>query len=241
MIDLTQYPTKFLRNLLPQLKEELKRRGVRESAKKRLGFINNITINQYDDGDKLNKEISRFNRQSFRSVPYMEEKIQHRLKYVKDLSLQDWSSLFLSYENESKDFYVYAHVDPQARVIVVNKPLGNLGGTPFYIGKGKGNRAWDLKRNQGHGKAIKKVLDAGFPKESIVKIIKDGISEREAMELESKLIYFFSTLYENPKGGCLYNLDLSKRPDFIGEMQKYSKSIGSQSYSKSIDKSKKAQ
>ena len=44
------------------------------------------------------------------------------------------------------------------------------------------------------------------------------------MELESKLIYFFGTVYERDKGSCLYNLDTSVRPEFAGEMQRLEKS-----------------
>jgi hypothetical protein len=40
------------------------------------------------------------------------------------------------------------------------------------------------------------------------------------MELEAKLIYFFGTIYEKNRKGLLLNLDLSKRPDFVGIMHR---------------------
>ena len=41
------------------------------------------------------------------------------------------------------------------------------------------------------------------------------------MEIESKLIYFFGTIYEGGRKGTLLNLDLSKRPNFIGAMHHF--------------------
>jgi hypothetical protein len=56
-------------------------------------------------------------------------------------------------------------------------------GTVFYIGKGKGNRAHSSKNRNTHWKRIV-AKDGGFDSE----IVKDGLSEDEAFNLEVKLI-----------------------------------------------------
>lgn len=69
---------------------------------------------------------------------------------------------------EDRNYYVYAHYR-----------LDNF--TPFYIGKGKGDRAYELKRNKHHDSITEKYG-------SIVAIIKDGLTEEEAFELERDMI-----------------------------------------------------
>jgi hypothetical protein len=58
---------------------------------------------------------------------------------------------------------------------------------PFYVGKGKGNRAYVMKCRNKHHKAIQeKVLREGFAIE--VKIVESGLSEEEAFQLECSRI-----------------------------------------------------
>jgi len=141
------------------------------------------------------------------------------LRYLPSLISQDWSQIYGPRIGE-RIFYVYAHVDPSKAVVVLPKKHGgSLGGTPFYIGKGCGDRAFNLKRNQGHGKKISQVIADGFEAIQIVKILFEGLTESEAFEIESKLIFFFGTVYEKSrKFGCLYNLDLPPTPIFVGDM-----------------------
>jgi hypothetical protein len=64
------------------------------------------------------------------------------------------------------NFYVYAYLRED--------------GTPYYIGKGKGNRAWSKKHN------------VHLPtNQSHILIIKENLSEQEAFEREIKLIKFY--------------------------------------------------
>ena len=67
--------------------------------------------------------------------------------------------------NESRKFYIYEHIR-----------LDN--NTCFYVGKGTGNRAYDLDRSNFHNGVCK---EYGCR----VKIIKDGLTEEEAFELET--------------------------------------------------------
>lgn len=77
-----------------------------------------------------------------------------------------------------KIFYVYEHWRLDKNVC-------------FYVGKGKGKRAWDLKnmRNQHHRNITQKLMDNGFIVH--VKIVADCLSEKESFELEKKVIAFY--------------------------------------------------
>lgn len=69
---------------------------------------------------------------------------------------------------EDRSYYIYEHIR-----------LDNF--TPFYIGKGKGDRAYKLERNEHHDRISEKY---GF----VVVIIKDGLTEEEAFKLERDTI-----------------------------------------------------
>ena len=73
---------------------------------------------------------------------------------------------------------------------------------PFYVGKGVGDRAYDLNRNETHRKVRQKLQQ--FGQEVSVKILKSGLTEMEALILESKLIDMFGLI---ASGGKLVNLD----------------------------------
>jgi hypothetical protein len=109
--------------------------------------------------------------------------------------------------DNTTDYYVYAHCEP--RKIAIGKDgvstwIGTFGLDllPFYIGKGRGNRAYELDRNETHRK-VRQRLKA-FGKDAEVRIIKSGLTELEALCFESKLIDIFGLM---GKGGKLVNLD----------------------------------
>ena len=79
--------------------------------------------------------------------------------------------------NENREFYVYEHIR-----------LDNM--TCFYVGKGKGERAYDLERNDHHNNISNRHGHA-------VLIIKDNLTEEEAFELERDTIedYVFNLGY----------------------------------------------
>lgn len=141
------------------------------------------------------------------------DKVGNRRKetiYLEGLLKERWDHLF----DGSKDrkFYVYAHVVPSNKKIVFDCSINmHFPGVPFYIGKGTGDRAYDLKRNQGHGATLQELLKMGKVGSDIVYIIAENLTEPEALALESKLIYFFGTKYEKDRDGILVNLDIPKR------------------------------
>ena len=80
-------------------------------------------------------------------------------------------------ENENREFYVYEHIR-----------LDNM--TCFYVGKGKGERAYDLERNDFHDNISNSYGH-------VVVIVKDNLTEEEAFELEKNTIedYIFTFGY----------------------------------------------
>jgi hypothetical protein len=182
-----------------------------------------LTVCDFSDDRKLNEAIRAFNISKPLEVPSISTSNPDNTKrYLDDLIMQDWSSVYQK-STDFGDFYVYAHLDPRERAFVAENLHGGVWiGRPFYIGKGCKNRAWDLKRNQGHGLTIRQITNAGFDDKSIVKIVYEGLSEEKAFELESKLIYFFGLTYDRDRQeGWLLNLDVPRLPKFDGYMIKY--------------------
>jgi hypothetical protein len=146
---------------------------------------------------------------------------RERLRYLPCVLAQNWESVFPYGDNSVRQFYVYAHVDPREASTALPSLTTILTGGPFYIGKGSKNRAWDLKRNQGHGKYIAHIRAAGFPDSSMVNIIENNLTEREALVFEAKLIYILGSIYDERVKGCLVNLADHVRPLFKESMTKF--------------------
>ena len=104
-------------------------------------------------------------------------------------------------------YYVYAHCEPK-KIAIGKDGVTTWAATlgldliPFYIGKGVGSRAYDLNRNETHRKVRQRLKE--FSNDVQVRIIKDGLTELEALCLESKFIDIFGLM---GKGGRLVNLD----------------------------------
>lgn len=138
---------------------------------------------------------------------------------------QDWSDLFTGSYDETPDYYVYAHVDPRKK----NHLFGRFSGfgLPFYIGKGKASRYMCRRRSKPHLAQITELESIGYDLGQIAKIYKGGLTEKEALELESKLINFFGCRSEMPKlkhayingrkCGTLINTDTGIRPQWIDD------------------------
>ena len=99
--------------------------------------------------------------------------------------------------NENREFYVYEHIR-----------LDNM--TCFYVGKGKGERAYDLARNDHHDNISNMHGHA-------VVIIADNLTEEEAFDLERDIIedYVFNLGYGiNIKGYDDYDHELPYLTNF---------------------------
>lgn len=189
-----QLPTEVLLLMREQLRKELTRRG----------HGNNLEdLQQLQVGGRV------FRRGA---IQPQEKAYKDRFQELDALVAEDWSELFPEGSLDRR-FYVYAHVDPRKKHI---RKAGEfqlfMKGIPFYIGKGTGRRGWQLNRNEGHGVQLRKLKEAGIADSEVVEIIRDGLTEREALELESKLIFFFGTKFETDRKGILVNLDFPARP-----------------------------
>lgn len=76
------------------------------------------------------------------------------------------------------EYYVYEHYRPDT-------------GTCFYVGKGKGKRAWDMKhmRNRHHMAIVSKLTSMGFSVD--VRIISRDMTSETALALEIERIAFY--------------------------------------------------
>ncbi|QGT52238.1 homing endonuclease [Vibrio phage MZH0603] len=148
-----------------------------------------------------------------------------------DFLEEDWSYLFDGAYDEAEDYYVYYHTDcrkPNMRFRKGDKSV-TFTGRPFYIGKGKGQRYKSKNRSRSHLSIINNITSTGMDDDSIYHIYQSGLNEKQALELEAKLITFFgcsSELCRNRahfhgmKGGLLINNDPAKRPDDVTRMMK---------------------
>ena len=89
----------------------------------------------------------------------------------KELEERELKELELMNENENREFYVYVHIR-----------LDN--NTVFYVGKGTGNRAYDLDRSDFHN-SVRDEYDCK------VVIIKDKLTESQAFRLEKRMIEYY--------------------------------------------------
>ncbi|MGA3082592.1 MAG: GIY-YIG nuclease family protein [Terracidiphilus sp.] len=94
--------------------------------------------------------------------------------------------------SEARSYYVYALKDPRSNP-----------SRPFYIGKGTGVRAWEHQINidgTRKGKRIQEIVDAD--QKPVVTKLVEGLTENEALLIESELIAAFGT---ESQGGLLTN------------------------------------
>jgi hypothetical protein len=152
---------------------------------------------------------------------------------LSSLVLEDWSYLFGKYDNEEKTFCVYMHGDPK-KALRYYKHFGiHSFLKPFYVGMGNKERPYNFLRGRVHSAKLKEMLDLGYLKEQIVCILADNLTEREARELESKMIVFFGIKLAGRMQGignhisgvlpCLLNNQYEPVPDEWSHFAAYTK------------------
>ena len=99
------------------------------------------------------------------------ENNEKELEEIKAIEERELKELELMNENENREFYVYLHIR-----------LDNM--TPFYVGKGKRDRAYNLDRGNFHNC----IRDEYGCK---VVIIKDKLTESQAFRLEKRMIEYY--------------------------------------------------
>jgi hypothetical protein len=141
------------------------------------------------------------------------EKNRRLMKQYQAILETDTSHLYDGEYDPREIYYVYAHMDSSKKVAINYNAATTFAATlgmshfPFYIGKGQGNRAYQINRNETHRKIKQRLEEYG--REVLVHIIKDKLSEKDAFILEDKLIDAFRL---KVYGGYLTNLDEGNRP-----------------------------
>lgn len=142
---------------------------------------------------------------------------------------EDWSYLFSGDYDNSEEYYVYYHSDPSKENMRFKQGEKTItfNGRPFYVGKGKNGRYKSKSRSRSHLSIIDSLKSDGYLDEQIFHIFRNGLTEKEALMLESKLITFFGcsseidpkrSHFHGLKGGLLVNSDISARPKCVDAM-----------------------
>lgn len=235
---LVELKDSHLRQLYKEVRAELKKRNMitydqSTQAEDVVGFHNRPVI--HNRTTKKSKGVIIANRNNDMAGQY-----GNRLKCLNtnsiliDFLMEDWSFLFPSADANERKYYVYYHSDISSDHVTYSRmpdPCGTtvkFTGMPFYIGKGTGDRYKSLNgRSTSHINRIKVHTQKGYDIESVCHILQDGLTEVEALELESKLICFFGCQSEFPTnrmhfhgkcGGALINGDVGSRPNWIKEI-----------------------
>lgn len=228
-----------LRDLYKEVKKELKQRGQFHENKIEGGITlipkyHNKEVKRVKD-TKESRGVIFDGRNNENSGTYdAPKKWNSQRSILIDFLKEDWRFLFPNIDNSKKDYYVYYHVNPNTDKFCCQKSfddgdvLVRFSGTPFYIGKGKGERYKRLNnRCTSHINLLNTYYESGYEPDDICKILQDGLTEIEALELESKLITFFGCYTETipmkkhftgMPNGTLINSDVGKRPSWISDL-----------------------
>jgi hypothetical protein len=143
------------------------------------------------------------------------ERCREMLDLMSDIYNMDILSEFNDDKlSKEKKFYVYAHGFDNELLVISKSGKNNpkkvfaaqlgLHFKPVYIGKGCNGRVNDEKRNRAYSKIKKTYI--GYGAKPLKFVIKDNLTELEALLLEGKLIDIFNfTFLAN--SGWLCNLD----------------------------------
>lgn len=174
--------------------------------------IYEVDIHSLDECEKLFQKMKSIVCQLRAESGKFETRSQKNLRIFnacKKIYDTDISAIYAGLSlDKSPIYYVYTHSDPSTKITAGRYGRSTFAATigltklPFYIGKGTGNRAYELTRNETHRK-FRQTLHK-FDKEIEVSIIKANLSELDALMMESKLIDIFGII---STGGNLVNLD----------------------------------
>lgn len=160
------------------------------------------------------------------------------------LLMQNWEEAFPSEKFDPRaNYYVYQHCKDstqQAQCLDYFSETSMYRGIslyPFYVGKGKGQRAYQFKgRCILHTKLLNRSLKVHHGnKDKIVNIVASGLTEAEAYQLESKLIYFFRPYFVD---GMLTNVNMPTVPEMIRSFRFSKKNIITEEFDHLLQMSK---
>lgn len=184
-----------------------------------------VDYNNLEDLEKiLNKIKSQINTLKSEKTGTKKEIQSQRFNSCINIYNTNINDLYSHIELDSTPiYYVYAHCYNNEIMVGIDGKttwLATLGlkNIPFYIGKGTGNRAYEINRNETHRKIRQKLKL--FDKDVTVQIIQDNLTELEALVLESKLIDILGII---GKGGKLSNLDEGVKSE--QRQQRYSQEL----------------
>jgi|SRR5271157_1017004 len=178
-----------------------------------------LTVDENSPSD-LKKAITRLQKRRktlLRSLGYEAVSFQGSrvnaasvLPELENMLALDLSTIY-GVSSADRSYYVYVHCDPTKGLDVRNNlkhlllaSKFGLKHEPFYVGKGTGNRAEELSRNDGHRKIRARLTQLGKEVE-VVRIAVD-LSEEESLALESKFIDILG-IRSFGQNGILVNLD----------------------------------
>lgn len=180
--------------------------------------VRQYTVN-FDSYDEVNKLVAKLlsrqhelRRENDPSVVSKNQRKRNVFNAVCEIYNYDISQIYSDIVlDEEEKYYVYAHCNPSWKIALKKEGKSTFAATlgvsnmPFYIGKGTGNRAYELNRNEAHRKVRNKIKTINPENEIDVVIIRDNLTEKEALMCESKLIDIFGV--QSVSGGLLVNLD----------------------------------
>jgi hypothetical protein len=173
-----------------------------------------IEIQNYNDPTELKKLISLLqNRRKniLRSLGYDQINFNGS-KYNSSTILPAMEEMYKLDNCTTGNYYVYAHCNPlkplsittNLKHLFLASMFPSIKYEPFYIGKGVGNRAYELSRNDSHRKIRSSIIK--YKKDIEVCILDKNLSEDSALAKESKLIDILG-LISLSKHGLLANID----------------------------------
>jgi len=121
------------------------------------------------------------------------------------------------------EYYVYVHCNPLQPLKVLHDIRDTYLATnyflqhkPFYVGKGRGDRCYNLNRNDSHRKLRTSIREQG--QEAQVYKILDNLTEKEALFEEQKLIILLGLKALSPHG---YLVNLQTEVEVLEIFKKY--------------------